>query len=244
MNKTIKWTALVGIAILVGILLAGAVFIGGNWQKTISHSISSPIDYNRNAVSGPSMMGAWVDSGGQSNETLLMLEEAWEAAEAYIAGDPNLEIAEVMAFTNNYYAQAREIDSGRYALELLIDSYTGAVYPEMGPNMMWNTRYGHMGNTRGGMMGMMGRGYSYPSEGSELGMTFSPEEAVSAAQAYLDLELPSAIAIEPAAFYGYYTLHVLRDGEIVGMLSVHGTTGQVWYHTWHGDFTGMIGEHE
>lgn len=28
------------------------------------------------------------------------------------------------------------------------------------------------------------------------------------------------------------------------MLSVHGTTGQVWYHTWHGDFVQMIEEHE
>ena len=37
-------------------------------------------------------------------------------------------------------------------------------------------------------------------------------------------------------FYGYYTLHFLQDGEIEGMLSVHGSTGDVWYHSWHGDF--------
>jgi hypothetical protein len=114
----------------------------------------------------------------------------------------------------------------------------------MGPNMMWNTRYGHMGNMRGGMMGMMGSGYSYPSETWGVEMTVSPEEAVAGAQAYLDREYPGAIAVESAPFYGYYTMHVLQDGEIIGMLSVHGTRSRVWYHTWHGDFTGMIEEHE
>jgi hypothetical protein len=28
------------------------------------------------------------------------------------------------------------------------------------------------------------------------------------------------------------------------MLSVNGSTGQVWYHNWHGDFVEMTGEHE
>jgi hypothetical protein len=41
-------------------------------------------------------------------------------------------------------------------------------------------------------------------------------------------------------FYGYYTIHTLADGEIEGMLSVHGSTGQVWYHNWHGGFLQMI----
>lgn len=213
MNNTVKWTALVGTAILVGTLLASVVFIAGNWKK----------------------------DGSQASETPLSLEDAWEAAEAYIAGDPNLEIVEIMAFTNNYYAQAREKDSGRYSLELLIEPYNGAVYPEMGPNMMWNTRYGHMGNMRGGMMGA---GYSYPPEVGGAEMDISPEEAIVAAQAYLDIELPGTTAVEPAAFYGYYTLHVLEDSEIVGMLSIHGTTGEIWYHTWHGDFAGIIEGHE
>jgi len=44
---------------------------------------------------------------------------------------------------------------------------------------------------------------------------------------------------EADRFYGYYTLHVLKDGQIYGMLSVNGYTGQVWYHSWHGPFLGM-----
>ncbi|MCE1195240.1 hypothetical protein LWX53_01910, partial [bacterium] len=37
-------------------------------------------------------------------------------------------------------------------------------------------------------------------------------------------------------FYGYYTIHVLKDGKIFGMLGVNGYSGQVWYHSWHGNF--------
>ena len=44
---------------------------------------------------------------------------------------------------------------------------------------------------------------------------------------------------EAEAFYGYYTLHILKNGQVEGMLSVNGYTGAVWYHTWHGPFLGM-----
>ena len=46
------------------------------------------------------------------------------------------------------------------------------------------------------------------------------------------------------AFYGYYTLHTLRDGQIEGMLSVNGYRGGVWYHDWHGSFIGMEEFHD
>jgi len=51
--------------------------------------------------------------------------------------------------------------------------------------------------------------------------------------------LPGSKADEVEPFYGYYTIHVLKDGAIYGMLSVNGYTGQVWYHFWHGPFLGM-----
>ena len=41
------------------------------------------------------------------------------------------------------------------------------------------------------------------------------------------------------AFPGYYTLHTLRDGKVDGMLSVNATSGEVWYHSWHGAFVEM-----
>jgi len=48
---------------------------------------------------------------------------------------------------------------------------------------------------------------------------------------------------EADAFFAYYTLHVLTDGQVTGMLSVNGYSGQVWYHTWHGAFMDMT-EHD
>jgi hypothetical protein len=121
-------------------------------------------------------------------------------------------------------------------MELLVNKDTGAVGPEQGPNMMWNAKYGMMG--RGGMMGwrgMMGR--SGTGE-----MTLSATEAEGVAQRWLDANLPGRAAGEADPFYGYYTLHFLKDGQIDGMLSVHGSTGDVWYHSWHGSFVQMIEE--
>ncbi|HIC87804.1 MAG TPA: hypothetical protein EYP04_00115 [Anaerolineae bacterium] len=184
-------------------------------------------------------MGDWGPGAGcgwwgtAQSGTSLTLEQAVEAAENYIAvyGNPDLELAEVMEFTNNFYAQAREKSTGRYAFEILINRYSGSVRPEPGPNMMWNTKYGHMG---GGMMGWWG-GAASTGE-----MTVSPQQARNLAQRYLDAYYPGLEAEEEVdTFYGYYTIHTLQDGQIVGMLSVNGYSGQVWYHTWHGDFIGM-----
>ena len=74
-------------------------------------------------------------------------------------------------------------------------------------------------------------------------MALSPEEAQDVAQRWLDGNRPGRTAGEADAFYGYYTLHTLNDGEIEGMLSVHGSTGEVWYHSWHGGFVAMAETH-
>lgn len=178
--------------------------------------------------------------GGESlSSDALTIEEAHEAIERYIdaLGYPDLEIAEVMEFERNFYAIVEEADAGIGAMELLVEKWTGAVSPEMGPNMMWNARYGMQatgGCTRGGMMG-----------GTSEANTIAPEEALKVAQRWLDAHRPSVTVEEHAdPFYGYYTIHTLEDDRIEGMLSVHGTTGQVWYHTWHGAFIQMIEEEE
>jgi len=163
----------------------------------------------------------------------LMIEEAHNAAEEYLAaqGYPDLEVAEVMEFERNFYAIAQESGTGMGAMELLIDKQTGTVTPEMGPNMMWNTRYG------------MHRGRASVDSARERN-TIPQDEAGTIAQRWLDVNRPG-VTVEAHAepFYGYYTLHTKEDGRIEGMLSVHGETGQVWYHTWHGAFVQMI-EHD
>lgn len=193
---------------------------------------------------GPGMMGSWGTAGAGSSgitgcagstpaatppgEARLDLEDAHEAVEQYLerSGLGHLRVGEVMEFSRNFYAIVEEPDTGVGAMELLVDRWSGLVGPEMGPNMMWNAKYGMMGRMMGYRSGEM---------------RVSPEEAMEIAQQWLDLNLPGMQTEEHAdAFYGYYTLHTLQNGRIAGMLSVHGTTGQVWYHTWHGEFLGML----
>ena len=161
----------------------------------------------------------------------IALDQAVETARQYLTsyGNPDLVLTEVMQFSDNFYAEVEEKSTGIHAFELLIDRYTGAVSPEPGPNMMWNNRYSHMGGMMGGWRGRQ----------NEV-MLVTPERARENAQGWLDKFLPGTSAEEKAdAFYGYYTIHVLKDGQVYGMLSVNGYSGDVWYHTWHGDFIGM-----
>ena len=69
----------------------------------------------------------------------------------------------------------------------------------------------------------------------------SEGEALAYAQAWA-ADRRSSLTVDEHAdeFYGYYTFHTLRDGEIEGMLSLHGTSGNVWYHSWHGDFVAIL----
>ena len=176
----------------------------------------------------------------------LTIEEGEEAINGYLAalGDDDLELHEIMIFEDNAYGILVEESTGVSAMEVLVDPATKTVYPEPGPNMMWNTKYGHhtggFGSMMGGMMGWRFNRQALPDVSADMPVT--EEEAVEAAQTYLDEYLSGTVADEHAdAFYGYYTLHVLRDGEVVGMLSVNGYTGAVWPHTWHSGFIEMAG---
>jgi len=177
---------------------------------------------------GPGMMGPGMMGGGAYNPDAepISIEEAAISVRRYLnAYGSALELKEVMEFAWNYYAEVEEKDTGVHAMELLVDKYTAQVYPEMGPNMMWNTRYGTMGYFGGG--------------GPTADMPVRPDQARDQAQRYLDRTVQGLTAGEPDAFYGYYTLHTFKDGNLEGMLSVNGYTGAVWYHNWHGYFIQM-----
>jgi hypothetical protein len=187
---------------------------------------------------GSGMMGAWTPPQDlRPNGTALTLDEAVAVAEAYIAQwntSQVLKLGEVMQFSNHFYGEAVESGTGRGAFEFLIDPTTGTVVGEPGPNMMWNLRYG--------MNVMMGVGLWRPPSAVDSDMPVTAQQAQEYAQAYLDEVFPGTQADSEAdTFYGYYTLHILRDGEIIGMLSVNGYSGQVWLHHWHGDFVAMTG---
>jgi len=160
------------------------------------------------------------------------MDRASSIAERYLRSlnNPDLAIGEIMEFEQNFYGIYYERSTGIGAFEMLIDKATGRIFPEYGPNMMWNTKYGHGGMMGGGPTGMMGSPlHSGP-------MAIDEDEAVQEGQEFLDRVYPGTTAEDPHLFYGYYTLHVTKDGEIYGMLSVNGYDGAVWYHNWHGAY--------
>jgi hypothetical protein len=159
--------------------------------------------------------------------TQINITNAATIAQNYLisTANPNLEVSEVEEYTLNFYVIVKEKDTGIGAFELLVDKYTGAVSPEMGPNMMWNTKYG----MHSGMMGWFTGNPATP-------MTVTAEQAETNAQQWLNANLPGTTVGEAEPFYGYYHVMVLSAGKGYGMLSVNGYTGQVWYHTWHGTF--------
>ena len=212
---------------------------------------------------GSGMMGY---SSSDASEPVRDLAGAKLQAQRF-ANELGLRVGEVMRFTNNYYAELHE-KNGRLATEVLVERANGAVYLEYGPAMMWNTRYGMMSDYRvrgsngmmgGGMMGsgmmggsgnemmggsgggMMGGGYADPTWTPGATETeVSPARAQQIAQRWLAGKGSDLAAGEPDAFPGYYTLHVLRDGKVAGMLSVNAATGAVWSHWWHGRFISML----
>lgn len=197
-----------------------AMMAGGMMSDTVSHR--------------PGMMMGF----GSSNllgVKPLSVDQVTRAVNGYLAtlGNADLTIAEVMIFDNNAYARITEKSTGAGALELLVDPVTLAVYLEPGPNMMWNAKYGHMRDMMSRMMGGQTRE-------ATTAMPVSAPDAIKAAQAYLDQNLPGAKTAEDAdTFYGYYTIDILRGGKTVGMLSVNGYTSQIFVHTWHGNFVEM-----
>lgn len=232
---------------------------GPGWMRSFNqdNTEANPFGYGPGGMMqgfGPGSMMGWgmmgqgmMGSASPLFETEpLTLAEATAAVNGYLAtlnNDANLELGEVMIFDNHAYAQIVEQETGIGVMELLVDPTTQTVYPEMGPNMMWNLKYGMMaGVGRYGMMGRYGFNGTAPETSAEMPIT--PAEAVETAQSYLDTYLANNLTADEQAdpFYGYYTLHVNRNGETIGMLSVNGYTGQVFLHTWHGDLVEMAGD--
>lgn len=187
---------------------------------------------------GGSTGSRWVGTGP------LRLSQARNAVQGTLdqLGNPDLQIKEIMIFDNQAYAEISEKSTGVGAMEILVDPATLSVYPEPGPNMMWNLMYSPMNGSPGwGMMGRrVGSGPPWPRADLSPDMPISGQQAITIAQTYLDDNHAGASAGDEAdPFYGYYTIHVLRNGKVTGMLSVNGFTGAVFPHTWHGAFVEM-----
>lgn len=202
---------IIGLAVVVASVLVGAA------GMAIGSSTTS--------IAWPGGMMSGIFRGGSGN---IGIDRAVDVAKGVAASYPGGGLVgdEVMEFSNNYYASIREKSTGVGAVEILIDRATGRATREPGPGMMWNTRYGMMA---GGMMG----GGGVANAGS---MTVTPQQALDIGQRWLHANQPGTKAKPPDQFYGYYTVDFEKGGKLVGMLSVNGYTGAVWYHSWHGSF--------
>lgn len=220
------------------LMVIGSLFAFG--CAPVSPSQAPAYNYPPGGMMGPGGVvgpGGMMGSGGmmgpggpyRTGGPRITMDKAIEIVGKYLQNrnDADLVAAEILEFTYNFYVGFKEKSTGTYAFEALIDPYTGDIYSEPGPNMMWNAKYGMM-------TGMM-----WGNRNASIPMTVSELQAKKNAQDFLAGYLPGVTIGDADRFYGYYTIEVIKDGQIYSMLSVNGYTGQVWYHFWHGPFIGM-----
>jgi len=199
----------------------------GGYAPNATQPYSGTFGYGMMGHGG--MMGGYYGGNVNPNAQPVTLDQAVTRAQQYVAslGNSDLQLVEVEEYADNFYAVVQEKSTGIDAFQILLDKYSGAVYPEMGPNMMWNTKYSPMTRMMGGFW------FNAPSAQ----MTISMAQAHDDAAQFLKTYLPNTTVEDQGdTFYGYYNFDVLQNGKTYGMLSVNGYSGQVWYHTWHGAF--------
>src|SRR5512140_1952122 len=208
MNKTLS-TTLIVIAV-VG-LAAGLFFLVGMYARARSFGPAMVYGngWSNYAAYGPGPVGGMMSNRGRmmggyqnpntANTAPLTVEQEKAAAEKYVASlnNADIKLAEVMVFNNNAYVAVKETSTGKGAFELLVDPVSQVAYPEHGPNMMWNIKYGALNHQymmgsgygmmggRNGMMGNWNYQNTVPSDVSA-DMPVTAEQAVKDAQAYLD----------------------------------------------------------
>ncbi|KJR46226.1 hypothetical protein UF75_3375 [Desulfosporosinus sp. I2] len=77
-------------------------------------------------------------------------DQAVAVAKAYTKKlNQDVVVAEIHEFSNGYEVELKEGKTGAKAYEVMVYKNGGQIIAEMGPNIMWNTKYGHMnwGNT-------------------------------------------------------------------------------------------------
>jgi hypothetical protein len=222
--RTVRRRKLALLAIAI-VALAGSMTVA-TWASARnsawpSHAMMGPGSWPgmmASAGHGPAMMagGCAVSGNGRRVGSLAAARQRAQL----LAGAMGLRAGEVMQFSNGFYAELMTAN-GRGGTEALVNPVDGSVGIEYGPAMMWNTSYGmHAGAAPA------------PAPMSAAG-------AVRLAENWLNQQQPGLSVGEAEEFPGYFTLHTLRGGKIVGMMSVNAYTGSVWYHTWHGQYIAM-----
>jgi hypothetical protein len=216
---------IIGVVVLVSLLIAisASTLYPAPWGRSDTRSYSG-----NNVIPGmrgPGMMGSGMMGSGMMGSTGMMalytadaspitVTDARNRAQSYADRYyPGAGIGDFMEFSLNYYAELRDA-SGMSIAEILVDRYTGAVTPEPGPNMAWNT-----------------------GRRSAAAVVYDLAGGKSRAEQFLAGYLPGATIRESMSYPGYYTFDFGR-AEVEGMLSVNAYTGDIWVHTWHGQYIG------
>ncbi|WP_206812616.1 PepSY domain-containing protein [Paradesulfitobacterium ferrireducens] len=158
-----------------------------------------------------------------SNGQVAAAEQAEALANAYLQKtSPDLAVDELHEFADSFEVEAKDASTGAKAYEFVISKNGGYVYAEMGPNVMWNTKYGHM---------------NWGNSGS---LTVSADQARQTAQSFVQ-KLGQEYSLEgPETAPGYYEFMVMKDGKDYAELNVNGYSGQVWFETWHGPIVSTV----
>ncbi|WHH59960.1 hypothetical protein [Petroclostridium sp. X23] len=240
------------VLIVSSLLLIGYIVWGYPFSRNINFSRYGTDYYGRGMMNR--RFNPYNNRQNYGNKEKMSVDQIRNFVENYIQGyGDSLEMSDIFVFKDtDYYVSVEEKDTGKGAMELLVNLYTGDVYPEYGPNMMWNERYGMHGGRGYGMMGPSmirdprwnnNNGYYRGTDDSK---QIERNEAVKIADDYVkrNIEKDFTVSNEGHEFYGYYTFHVNKSDKPVGMLSVNYYTGDVWYHDWHGQLEKIISHDE
>ncbi|AET66262.1 Peptidase propeptide domain-containing protein [Desulfosporosinus orientis DSM 765] len=183
--------------------------------------------YGANGYSGYGMMGSSFDAKSLgvdlTNGQVSTSDQALAIAKAYIQKtNQDVVVKELHEFSNGYEVELKDAQTGANAYELMVYKYGGQIITEMGPNIMWNTKYGYMnwGNTGD--------------------VTVSEEQATNIAKEFLS-QMGDEYSLEkPELSPGYYEFMIQKDGKDYSELDVNGYTGQVWLENWQGPILNTV----
>jgi len=186
---------------------------------------------------GPGMAfdqdGPGFDSAAQHTGTRIDASRINTVVEGYLATLPGkeLQIAEIVDFQYNYYVRVKEKGSTTYSLELLVNPYSGRVFP-IGDGRRVNGNDFPRG-ARGPWAGGPG---AYSGTTNQTAQKVTAGEAQKIAADYVKRFSPNDSVTGEAQFPGHYSMFITDNGKIVGVVSVDASSGTAFYHRWLGTF--------
>lgn len=165
----------------------------------------------------------------------MTIDQVEELVKDYLRDldDSNIQVEEIIEFANDFYVRFSEKDTGINAFVALVDPYTGRMYAGHHPDKFWNTKYR-------GESYRESRGRPESIDWPSGPMTITEEQAWSNAQRAILGYIPEGEIGSVEPFYGYYTIPILQQGNVVGLVSINGYTGTVCYEACHGSVLGRV----